>query len=63
MILLPINILYPDKNLLAVSIQLNSLAGVRNSNSLKMNWKRQVYGTKLSRSGGDLKSVFVSIFQ
>ena len=42
-------------NLLAVSIQLNSLAGVRNSNSLKMNWKRQVYGTKLSRSGGDLK--------
>ena len=41
-------------NLLAVSIQLNSFAGVRSSNSFKMNWKRQVYGTKLRRSGGDL---------
>ena len=41
--------------LLAVSIQLNSFAGVRSSNSFKMNWKRQVYGTKLRRSGGDLK--------
>ena len=44
-----------EKNLLAVSIQLNSLAGVRSSNSLRMNWKRQVYGTKLNRSGGDLR--------